>query len=441
MNYPPYHLSQRARKGIFYLFTGIFLCVAPTVALYAAGYRFSLNSLEITRIGVLSVDTLPNDANVFFNNKLVATRLPLKLSNIIPGTYNLRLEKEGYLPWGKDIVIEENKTTYIKNFSLFLLSEPEAIEKNDALVDIFPSHDGSYLLEKFENPNFTQFTLFATIPEQATEILRSTSSAEFVPLWSERNHGLALLEKFPSSTQIKVLNAKEPATFQTLSLPGKVTNFQWKENFYRERLLVQFDESLYPIESENIFRVENLRATSTFLYRENEGDDWYFENKSKTMYKNNPENESIYLGMDVQKIIDMNSSRIIVQTHDALFVVSRNEAKEIKEVAANNFFYDTSRREYIAWSPWEVWTIYDNGQVALLNRMSEEIRQVLALDEAGELLIITNNKLLGFNPGYYVTREIRSDVQIQKATVDKKNRTIYFLGTWQEQRGLYKLKY
>ena len=119
MNYPPYHLSKRSRTLIFSLFTGIFLVLAPSIALYAAGYRLNIDSFGISRIGVLSVDILPNDASIFLNQKLVAKNLPLKLTNLTPGTYHLKIEKEGYLPWTKDITIEENKPPISKTLVFF----------------------------------------------------------------------------------------------------------------------------------------------------------------------------------------------------------------------------------------------------------------------------------------------------------------------------------
>jgi len=441
MNYPPYHLSKRSRTLIFSLFTGIFLVLAPSIALYAAGYRLNIDSFGISRIGVLSVDILPNDASIFLNQKLVAKNLPLKLTNLTPGTYHLKIEKEGYLPWTKDITIEENKTTYIKNFGLFLINDPEAVETNEYLIDIFPSHDAKYLVEKFETPAYTQLTLFRTDQEQATELLKGTSTLHIEPLWSERSHGLALLKRFPSSREILILSPEEPNKKNTFSVESEVDSLQWRENFYRDKLLVRFENQLYTIDQESTSKPETLATTSSVFYRESNDTDWYFDAATKTLRNSKKIDEQIYLGTEIKKIIDINDSRIITQAQDALLVINRTDANKITTVPTPNFFYDTSRKEYIAWSPWEVWTIYDNGEVALLNRMSEEIRQVLALDESGELLVITKNKMLGFNPGYYVTREIRSDVQIQKATVDKRNRTIYFLGFWQDKKGLYKLKY
>jgi len=442
MNYPPYHLSKRTRQIIFALFSIIFLIVAPTIALYTAGYRLQVDSWSLSRIGVLSVDTLPRDAEVYLNNTLVATNLPLRLTNLTPGTYNLRIAKDGYLPWGKDIVIEEHKTTYIKDFSLFFKGTPEAIETNETLLDIFPSSDGNYFIEKFQTQNETQLTLFSTQEERATELLREKSETEILVNWSERSNTATLIKTHASSTEILVLRGENPEQMSRLTLPGPLTDFHWRENFYRDQLLVRFENSLYTLDATEVSKPEVLRTTSTIFYREDEGNDWYFDFDTKTLTNIQNPNKNLYIGSQmVRDVIDINGERVIVQTNEGLIVMQRDNTQEIKTVPTPNFFYDAVRREYIAWSPWEVWTIYQNGEVALLNRMSEAIQQVLATDETGGLLVITSNKILGFNPGYYITQEILTDIMVQKAKVDKRNKVIYLLGTWQGKKGLYKLKY
>jgi len=442
MNYPPYHLSKRSRRIIFALFSIIFLIVAPAVALYTAGYRLHFNSWSLDRIGVLSVDTLPSDAEVSLNNELVSTSLPLRLTNMIPGTYHLRIQKEGYLPWSKDIVIDEHKTTYIKDFSLLFKGTPASIETNDTLVDIFPSSDGKFLIEKFQTSTQTQLTLLSTEEERATEIFRESSEIDVIADWSERSNIAAIMKTIASSTEVLVLRGENPKEISRLTLPGPIDHFNWRENFYRDRLLIQFKNTLYSLDASEVDDPETIRTTSTIFYRENEGNDWYFETETKTLKNIQNGSQDIYVGnYTIREVIDINGNRVILKTDEGLLVIQRNTAEEITPVPTPHFFYDATRNEYIAWSPWEVWTIYQNGEVALLNRMSEAIQQVLAIDDTGALLIVTSNKLLGFNPGYYVTQEILTDISVQKAAVDKRNKVIYFLGSWQGQKGLYKLRY
>lgn len=442
MNYPPYNLSNRSRSVIFAVFTAIFLIVAPSLALYTAGYRFNTGSFGLSRIGVLSVDITPKDATTFLNNKIVGTNLPLRLTNLVPGTYHLRIEKSGFLPFIKDIVIEQNKTTYIKDLGLFSTSTPEPVEMNDTLNDIFGSTDGNYILEKFGSSDETKFVLFDTTQELTTQIPTPTFTPDTI-FWSEKNNLIALLARTSSVINISVIAANNIEDSTNLTITGAFQDYQWKENFYSENLLLHVDNFLYKVDpKDDAPEAEDIHTTSSIFFRESNNNDWYFEPANQTLVHANNKKENIILPTaNIKKIVDINNNRAIVQTPEGLTIIKRDETKEIKNISTPNFFYDENRKEYIAWSPWELWTVYQNGQVTLLNRMSEAIVQVATLDQTGELLVITADKLLGFNPGYYLTQEILSGVNIEKTTVNEKTRTIYFLGTWQGKKGLYKLKY
>ena len=439
MNYPPYHLSNRTRSIIFAVFTGVFLIAAPTLSLYTAGYRLNTGSFGISRIGVLSVDIIPKDATTLLNGKMVGTSLPLRLTNLTPGTYNLRIEKSGYLPLIKDIVIEQNKTTYIKDLSLFAPTNPDPVELNDTLRDIAWSFNGNFLVEKFQVGTSTKLTMFDTIQELTTPIETKHPDTEQNIFWSEKSNTVAILEQQTSSTNVMVLAGAAPLQKTSLKIFGHVSNWQWKQNFYKDMFVVRSGQLVYTFDTTKVSDPQTLSTTSSLWYVDNDDQDWFFDENSKSLIG---EKENLYLGVsDVKKIVDINKNRAIVQTNAGLTIVVRDDKKEVKNISTTNFFYDDNRKEYIAWSPWELWTVYQDGHVTLLNRMSEAIVQVAALDETGQLLVVTSDKLLGFNPGYYLTQEILSGVHVEKAAVNEETRTIYFFGTWNQKKGLYKLKY
>lgn len=59
--------------------------------------------------GVLVIDSSPGGANVFVNNKLEG-QTPLTLYNFPVGQYGIRVEKEGYLGFGKTVSVKVGAT-------------------------------------------------------------------------------------------------------------------------------------------------------------------------------------------------------------------------------------------------------------------------------------------------------------------------------------------
>lgn len=78
--------------------------------LYANGYRFSLNGtgnikfLEGT--GLLVATSKPDGARVIVNDHL--TTATNNTINLAPGTYDVKIEKDGYIPWRKQIKIKKS---------------------------------------------------------------------------------------------------------------------------------------------------------------------------------------------------------------------------------------------------------------------------------------------------------------------------------------------
>ncbi|MFZ5932767.1 MAG: PEGA domain-containing protein [Patescibacteria group bacterium] len=79
------------------------------LVLYARGYRFDKKTFHFAPSGLLVAKSDPTGAQVFVNAELTtATDSTISLS---PGTYDVAIKKEGYLPWEKRLLIEKEVVT------------------------------------------------------------------------------------------------------------------------------------------------------------------------------------------------------------------------------------------------------------------------------------------------------------------------------------------
>ncbi|MCL4339210.1 PEGA domain-containing protein [Patescibacteria group bacterium] len=85
------------------------LLIAGSIIAYSRGYRFNLQDKELTPTGILSATSYPEGASIWLNDKLTsATNVSISL---LPGWYNLRIGKEGYQSWEKQIRIQGEVVT------------------------------------------------------------------------------------------------------------------------------------------------------------------------------------------------------------------------------------------------------------------------------------------------------------------------------------------
>lgn len=97
------------RKQVL-LYLGIVLFIGLGAALtmmYAKGYRFGFDDGKATfaHTGILVAKSNPDGAEVLIDGHL-ATATNNNV-NLAPGEYMVRIQKEGYFPWEKKIIIEE----------------------------------------------------------------------------------------------------------------------------------------------------------------------------------------------------------------------------------------------------------------------------------------------------------------------------------------------
>lgn len=95
------------------IFIGILALAAITAAFVAKGYRFSPKTGGLTGTGILSVNSLPDQASVYLDGHLV-TATNANINSLIPKDYNVKIIKEGFIPWEKQIDVREGLVTEIK---------------------------------------------------------------------------------------------------------------------------------------------------------------------------------------------------------------------------------------------------------------------------------------------------------------------------------------
>lgn len=100
------------KKYLIPLFIFIFLLIGTTlVILYGKGYRFGFNDGKpgISGTGLLVATSVPDGAQVFINDHL--TTATDNTINLSPGTYKVKIAKEGYFSWEKELVVKEEVVT------------------------------------------------------------------------------------------------------------------------------------------------------------------------------------------------------------------------------------------------------------------------------------------------------------------------------------------
>ena len=106
-------IKINTKTAISFLSFFSFVSTAIIIILIAKGYSINLKNKTVDKTGMIVVTTEPKGALLYINSELQQDVSNTTVSNIPPGDYEVRLEKEGFTSWNKEITVKENIVTEI----------------------------------------------------------------------------------------------------------------------------------------------------------------------------------------------------------------------------------------------------------------------------------------------------------------------------------------
>ncbi|MBL7159276.1 PEGA domain-containing protein [Candidatus Microgenomates bacterium] len=243
------------------IFVAIFIfSVTAAIVLFGRGFRVDLQQKELKTTGLLAATSNPKGASIFINNRL--TSATNETINLDPGWYDVRIEKEGFIPWQKkieikkEIVAETNAHLFSQHPSLSPLTStgaksPSLSPDGLKLAYIIPYQPtinnqqlaikyGVFILNLNNNPlSFSKkstqiFSYQVTADEKAslvwspdsTQVLFVNDQAAFLLDLDKKNESPQnLINNLPSLFSDWEIEHAELEEKNLLSLPEKLTEF------------------------------------------------------------------------------------------------------------------------------------------------------------------------------------------------------------------------
>lgn len=418
-------LTRPWRIAIMSMLISSFFITAPLLVFYTSGFRYDTKNHEFATTGVISIDTKPQDAEVYVNNKYIGNTQPLRLDGLVPGIYEVRVSKNGYFDFNTIITVRSHETSYIKGVTLW--------QKNNAI-----------LLQKISEEPITQVGINSNTPTNYFFVTQNSSSSTLhivsqiaesfetksFPSYNEGNHTITCsLSKnhcaWWSSSEKKIKLVSLDDTNTVLSFFATTYRWQWSDS----KTILGFLETNNGIQAidRNYTLHPSSHSTSSV---------WFIDNQGVQV--------EVALSKTTTQIIDGdNESFAILKNPESIEVITDLKTTAAHQtIRANNYTHHYSNHRWLLWSPWEIVSVNDtNGQHGIIYRSAEPIDQVIGLEPTGSIVMISNNRIIAFNPGYFTTQELASFDHIQTVSVDEKSRTIIIAGTKDTITGIYTLRY
>lgn len=154
-------MTRRQRTYLFFTFFFLFTVSTPLLLLYYAGYRFDFQQRTITQTGALYMKIVPKNASVLVRPSIAEKTDwlfgTILIDNLLPKSYSVLVEKEGYVPWEKTLGVKAREVTEAKNILLI----PQLLQTKSLLEGI----------EKFwVSPNYSFLLLQKSSPQKGRSL-------------------------------------------------------------------------------------------------------------------------------------------------------------------------------------------------------------------------------------------------------------------------------
>lgn len=129
-------MTKKVRNLLFIFFVFLFITISSFAITYSVGYKINLTwppklNTALQKTGMFIIKTKPEGANVYLNNEIPSSYLskffasndnvetPAKIKNLLPDEYNVKISKDGYWEWQKNLKIYPGQATIIEDIQLF----------------------------------------------------------------------------------------------------------------------------------------------------------------------------------------------------------------------------------------------------------------------------------------------------------------------------------
>ena len=216
----------------------LFLIIGPSIIMYSQGYRFDIKKFQFVETGGIYIKAFPEEVHLYIDdeyiNKTSFFTRDILVQNLLPENYNIRIEKDGYHFWKKNLEIESKKATEAKYIILFKENNNfDSIENN---ISAFYPNDNQIIF--LNNLN----ELFLYRPSGINKILNSIQSPDNIENISFLSNENIIIKTSTGLYYLLDIENKKTKLIRSFNIETKNINNR------NSKLVYQFNNSIYEID-------------------------------------------------------------------------------------------------------------------------------------------------------------------------------------------------
>jgi len=476
-------MNRTQRKLFALFFILLFVLIAPTIVLFAQGYRFNMENNIFIHSGSVTIKSWPRDIIIHINGERQSNKnlniinRAYTINGLKPGKYKLTCSKPGYTDWEKEISVHSGFSTEFWNVILFPQQEnleTKSFQAPGEIQQFFLSPQKNEELILFTKNNKKNQIYTLNTENQETELIFETEKYEFTDKqeglnieWNAENKKfiLPVIENKEEryliiDTEIENLEKNFIILDDLLQAKNnRIKKARWMFDEKEKLILLTEKRELYFFDyqkqnneliAENVsgfdfadYNIYYSQLPNNIIWEVNQSN---LKNKKQITSEvlNNDKRDTAFL----EEIIAYDKDRIFIDTGTESLLFVRDKSQNItlslkpkEKITGIQFsndgkkvlFWNNNEAWYYMLRDWEVQPKRYLGEKITITRSSKPIKNIQWMDNYENIVLSDNNNVRSFevdprnktNISDLITTE--ETLQEKDLLYNKNNQTVYYL--------------
>lgn len=393
-------MSILEKKFELYLYfcVAMFFFLLGVVLFHSFGYKYNINENKTVQTGAIIIKSTPEDIDVFINNKIFINNRTItnlfsdfiKIGGLKNDIYNIKIKKDKYWEWEKNVEVKSGYITELKNIVLLKNNYNKNILLSKIKVDsnsnnLFISNNKDRIIYAKDINKVKSLFIYNINNNSEIEISRYNKfmfnnfknkySVENI-IWPNNNSKIIIKTKNEKSTEYHLIDIEDNHRIYNVSFIFKNNDYikdDWNFDFNNDTIFFIEKGTLFkysfkkPVLTKIINNISSFVIKNGYVYYIKKNDNVLYykylnassiENKIIILPKNNISNLTYKI-----VVSDINTYLILSSNGILHFIDKRNNIHTINH-STNNASFSNNNKRILYNNDHEIWIYYIEEKIS-----------------------------------------------------------------------------
>lgn len=381
-------------KILYYIFLSIVLlvlaCICAGIIFYASGYKINWKAGKIDKTGMLVVNSQEENLKIFIDKKQINTTQGKSAvifsssytATLLPGEYDLEIQKDSRVPYDEHITIEKELVTKIDNVLLLPDKIPDETFLNKEMVGYSFSPDNKKIVYQTSNNNVLVYNIETKQEKMLDEKIFQDKITSYS--WDSSSNRVVLRIDKKDGSFYYILDSDNISN--SFFMQDKMSYLPFFDSVY---FSPSNPDEFFGINKKDLYKInigsskvdKIVENVSHFIQKKNF---FYYSDKDDSLIQFDPRNsrtdvilEKFTLGSDFDLLPVNSEGNVYIKNANSLYLIQDKNNLKLIDKDVVNLLAESNDYQFIYTKEFEIW-IYDSNKEdgKIVTRFGKKIENI-----------------------------------------------------------------